>query len=81
MSDRAYILTEWSDSWSSWIYTAGSYDRREVVALAGRLALGGHQFYIVPCKSCEDDDVEAMLKKLKPPKGAFLAHDPDDTNA
>lgn len=76
-----WCLTGWSDFFSSYVSLVVSENRERVVAVAGRFALLGNDLQIVGCPSVEDDDVEAVLRTLDPPAGAFVAHGPDDPNA
>lgn len=81
MKPKAYCVTTWSDAASSWVDIGAFEDRALSVQLAGRLVLAGLEPRVVVADSISDDDVEAALTKLKPPRGAFVVHDVDDPNA
>lgn len=80
-----FILAEWSDVHSSWCSLAvwPKAKRADVLALAGRLVLSNpRDLTLVPVVDLDDEDEEeAVLSKLKPPRGAFVAHGVGDVNA
>lgn len=80
--DPGFCLAVWSDVFSSWVSIAVVRDRDWIEHLAGRLAMLGLVIRVVPVASVDDEDAEeAALSKVRPPRGAFVAHDVGDANA
>lgn len=80
--DPGFCLAGWSDIFSCWVSIGVGRDRGSIEHLAGRLAMLGIVLRVVPVSAVDDFDAEeAALSKVRPPRGAFVAHDVGDPNA
>lgn len=82
-----FALCVWSNLMSCWCVIALSEQRERVASLAERMTLcadlfSSHFIKIVPVPSTSDDDVEAKVLTLHPPRYGrpFVAHAMDDPN-